>query len=45
MLAMTVMMITIIKNGDVADGDDVLTVTESGRITKWEGGTGLAGLK
>ena len=34
MLAMTVMMITIIKNGDVADDDDVLTVTESGRITK-----------
>ena len=39
------MMITIIKNGDVANDDDVLTVTESGRITKWEGGTGLAGLK
>ena len=34
MLAMTVMMITIIKNGDVANDDDVLTVTESGRITK-----------
>ena len=34
MLPMKVMMITIIKNGDVADGDDVLTVTESGRITK-----------
>ena len=34
MLAMTVMMITIIKNGDVANDEDVLTVTESGRITK-----------
>ena len=34
MLAMAVMMITIIKNGDVANDDDVLTVTESGRITK-----------
>ena len=37
------MMITIIKNGDVANDDDVLTVTESGRITKWEGGRGLGG--
>ena len=34
MLAMTVFMMTIIKNGDVANDDDVLTVTESGRITK-----------
>ena len=34
MLAMVVMLITIIKNSDVANDDDVLTVTESGRITK-----------
>ena len=34
MLVMTVMMLTIIKNGDIANDDDVLTVTESGRITK-----------